>query len=103
MLTLVLTVLEGELGLVSDMVWVVLLILRTEAIMMAVCKWLSPRIFVRCRPSRILAGFVVRVVRTSGPLAPIVIRPTEDSGLACVLYWKIKLAASAWASHLEGT
>lgn len=29
-------------------------------------------------------------------------RPTDDSGLDCVLAEKIRLTASAWASHREG-
>jgi len=71
--------------------------------MMAVwrCDW--PLILVRCRPSRTLPGFVVRVVRTSGPEPPMLIRPTDDSGFACVLYWKMRLAQSVCASQREGT
>ena len=29
-------------------------------------------------------------------------RPTDDSGFACVLAEKMRLTASDWASHLEG-
>lgn len=57
---------------------------HTEAIMIPVYRCDSPLTFVLCRPSSTLPGFVVRVVRTSGPLPPMLIRPTDDSGLACV-------------------
>lgn len=30
-------------------------------------------------------------------------RPTLDSGFDCVLLWKMRFAASDWASQREGT
>lgn len=45
---------------------------------------------------------VVRVVRISGVLPPMLIRPTEDSGFAPVFAEKIRLTASACASHRVG-
>lgn len=45
---------------------------------------------------------VVRVVRISGWEPPMVMRPTEDSGLAPVFAENMRLAASHCASHREG-
>lgn len=46
---------------------------------------------------------VVRVVRISGVLPPMLIRPTDDSGFAFVFEEKMRLTASDCASHREGT
>ena len=62
----------------------------------------APFIFVLCMPSRILPVSVVSVVRTSGPCPPMLISPTEDSGLEFVFAEKMRLTASAWASKREG-
>jgi len=75
---------------------------RTPAICIAVARCVLPLILVRCIPSRSFPKSVVRVTSISGPLPPIFIRPTEDSGFACVLAEKIRLTASACASHLDG-
>jgi hypothetical protein len=45
---------------------------------------------------------VVRVTSTSGPLPPMLISPTEDSGFAFVLALKIMLTASDCAPKREG-
>ena len=68
---------------------------RTAAILMPVEKCELPFIFVRCMPSRIFPKSVVKVVNTSGPWPPILIRPTDDSGFAPVLAEKIRLTVSA--------
>jgi hypothetical protein len=46
---------------------------------------------------------VVSVVRISGVLPPMLMRPTDDSGFAFVFEEKIRFTASDSASHLEGT
>jgi len=56
----------------------------TAAMLMPVVICELPFILVRCMPSRILPMSVVRVVSTSGPWPPILIKPTDDSGLAFV-------------------
>ena len=53
-------------------------------------------------PSKTFPKSVVRVTRTSGPLPPILMRPTDDSGFAFVLAENIRFTASACASHLDG-
>lgn len=45
---------------------------------------------------------VVRVVRISGVLPPMLMRPTDDSGFAPVFAENIRFTASACASHREG-
>ena len=45
---------------------------------------------------------VVSVVSTSGPWPPMLINPTDDSGLEFVFAEKMRLTASAWASKREG-
>lgn len=70
---------------------------------MPVTKCDLPFILVRCRPSRTLPMSVVRVVRISGVLPPMLMRPTDDSGLAPVFAEKMRFTASCWASHREGT
>jgi hypothetical protein len=45
---------------------------------------------------------VVRVVRISGVLPPMLMRPTDDSGFAPVFAEKMRLTASACASHRDG-
>ena len=77
---------------------------HTPATWMPVAKCELPRIFflVLCRPSRILPGSVVNVTSTSGPLPPMLIRPTEDSGLPWTTFWKMMLTASAWDSNRVG-
>ncbi len=45
---------------------------------------------------------VVRVVRTSGPLPPMLIRPTLLSGLSCRTWSATMLTLSAWASKRDG-
>ena len=57
---------------------------------------------VRCRPERILPRSVARVVRTSGPLPPILIRPTLLSGLSLRTCSAIMFTLSAWASKRDG-
>jgi hypothetical protein len=70
--------------------------------LMPVEKLELPFIFVRCRPSRTLPMSVVSVVRISGVLPPMLMRPTDDSGFAAVFAEKMRLTASACASHREG-
>ena len=53
-------------------------------------------------PSNTFPKSVVRVTSISGPLPAMFMRPTEDSGFAWVLAEKIRLTASACASHLDG-
>ena len=74
----------------------------TPAICMAVPRCVFPLIFVRCMPSSTFPKSVVSVTSISGPLPAMFMRPTEDSGLACVLAENIRLTASACASHLDG-
>lgn len=78
------------------------MILHTAATLMPVVKCEVPFIFVRCKPSSILPISVVNVVRISGVLPPMLMRPTEDSGFAWVFAENIRLAASHCASHREG-
>lgn len=74
----------------------------TPAICIAVARCVIPLIFVRCMPSNSFPKSVVRVTSISGPLPAMFMRPTDDSGFACVLAEKMRLTASAWASHLDG-
>lgn len=74
----------------------------TAATLMPVEKCDVPFIFVRCRPSRTLPMSVVRVVRISGVLPPMLMRPTDDSGFAPVFAEKMRFTASACASHRDG-
>jgi len=75
---------------------------RTAATLIPVVKLELPFIFVLCRPSRTLPMSVVRVVRISGVLPPMLMRPTDDSGFAAVFAEKMRLTASACASHRDG-
>ena len=75
---------------------------HTPAICMAVARCVHPLIFVLCIPSNSFPKSVVKVTSISGPLPPIFIRPTDDSGFACVFAEKMRLTASACASHLDG-
>ena len=61
-----------------------------------------PLILVRCIPSKSFPKSVVKVTSISGPLPPMFMRPTDDSGFACVFAENMRFTASAWASHLEG-
>lgn len=70
--------------------------------LMPVEKCGDPLILVRCRPSRILPISVVKVVRTSGPLPPMLMRPTDDSGFDWILAEKMRLTASSCASNRDG-
>lgn len=72
---------------------------RTPATLRVVEIWEWLRIFVLFSPSRTLPKFVVKVVRLSGWEPPMLIRPTEDSGLACVFAEKMRLTASACAPN----
>ena len=71
---------------------------------MPVARCVSPRILVRWSPSNILpkSAVAVKVTSISGPFPAMLMRPTDDSGFACVLAEKMRLTASHWASHLEG-
>ncbi len=76
--------------------------LLTPATCILVARCVLPLIFVLWRPSSILPKSVVKVTSTSGPFPPMLIRPTDDSGFACVFAEKMRLTASACASYLEG-
>ena len=70
---------------------------------MPVTKCELPFIFVLCKPSRTLPISVVSVVRISGWVPPMLMRPTDDSGFELVFEEKIMFTASDCASHREGT
>jgi len=69
--------------------------IRTPAICMPVARCVLPLIFVRCMPSNTLPKSVVKVTRTSGPLPPMLMSPTDDSGFDCVLAPNMILTQSA--------
>jgi hypothetical protein len=74
----------------------------TPAIWIPVARCVVPLIFVLWMPSNIFPKSSVKVTSTSGPLPPMLIRPTDDSGFDCVFALNMILTASDCASHLEG-
>lgn len=78
--------------------------LLTLAIWIPVARCDFPEIFffVLCKPSKSFPRSVVRVERTSGPLPPMLIRPTDDSGFPCVMESNKMLIESAWESNRVG-